>query len=129
MYAEVKGKEQDILRNGDLSCAFYVAMILRQFRLIAEPHATVAGLVRDLEASGWVKTDIIIPGAVVLWEELSQKNGEKHAHIGFVLNKMTAISHSDTERAPVEHHLTFGSERDGKPKRAIVATYALEGFL
>ena len=35
LYAEVKGKEQDILRNGDLSCAFYVAMLLHQFPLIS----------------------------------------------------------------------------------------------
>jgi hypothetical protein len=52
-----------------------------------------------------------------------------HAHIGFVVDKMTAISHSDTEKAPVEHHLTFGTNADGSPKRAIVAIYALEGFL
>jgi hypothetical protein len=129
LYAEVKGKEQDILRNGDLSCAFFVAMLLHQFKLIAEPHATVVGLVRDLERSGWVKTDILLPGAVVVWEELPQKSGEHHAHIGFALNKMTAISHSDTERMPTEHHITFGTNNDGAPKRRIVATYALEGFL
>ena len=129
LYAEVKGKEQDILRNGDLSCAFYVAMLLHQFRLIAEPHATVAGLVRDLQRSGWVKSDKVVPGAVVLWEEEAHKSGERHAHVGFVIDGMTAVSHSDNERVPVEHHLTFGSNKDGSPKRSITTIYVLEGFL
>lgn len=129
LYAEVKGKEEDILRNGDLSCAFFVAMLLHHFTLINEPHATVAGLVRDLERSGWVKTEKVMPGTVVLWEEALQKSGERHAHAGFVLDGMTAVSHSDIERTPIEHHLTFGSNGDGSPKRAVVAIYALEGFL
>ena len=34
-----------------------------------------------------------------------------------------------SERMPVEHHITFGSNKDGSPKRPIVAIYALEGFL
>ncbi len=129
LYAEVKGKEQDILRNGEISCAFFVAMILNQFKLIQEPHATVSGLVRDLLQSGWVETDRILPGAVVVWEELKHTSGEAHAHVGFVLDKMTAISHSDTERVPVEHHLNFGANKDGSMKRRVVAIYALEGFL
>lgn len=129
LYAEVGGKEQDILRDGDLSCAFFVAMILHQFKLIQDPHATVEGLMRDLKRSDWVETDLILPGAILVWEELAQKSGERHAHVGFALNKMAAVSHSDTERTPIEHHITFGSNHDGTPKRKIVAIYALEGFL
>jgi hypothetical protein len=129
LYANVDGKRIDILRDGDLSCALFVSVLLHHFNLIESPHATVTGLVRDMERSDWVETDIILPGAVVVWKPAVQKSGEQHAHIGFVLDKMTAVSHSDTEKAPVEHNLTFGTNGDGSPKRAIVAIYALEGFL
>lgn len=129
LYADVRGERQDILRDGDLSCAYFVAMVLHQFDLIQEPHATVAGLVRDLRQSGWVETDKVVPGSVVIWEEQAQKGGERHAHSGFALSPMSAVSHSDQERMPVEHHITFGQNPDGSPKRKIVAVYSLEGFL
>lgn len=129
LYANVDGKRVDILRDGDLSCALFVSVLLHQFKLIESPHATVAGLLRDMERSEWISTDMIFPGAVVIWEEAIQKSGERHAHSGFALSKMSAVSHSDVERAPVEHHITFGTNKDGSPKRKILATYTLEGFL
>jgi hypothetical protein len=47
----IDGKKQDVLRNGDLSCAIYVSSILRLMDLIPEIHTTVKGTVKAMEKS------------------------------------------------------------------------------
>jgi hypothetical protein len=123
LYASVDGERKDILRDGDLSCAYYVSCILFIFNLVKSPHATVAGLERDLKMSGWEKTNDPIPGAVVIWENAAQSGGEIHTHAGFCINKRAAISNSYKERCPAVHHLTFGTKKDGSPVRKIEAIY------
>lgn len=111
LYAQINGESQDILKDGDLSCAYFVSTILHHFKLIASPHATVSGTVKDLEKSGWQKIEAPIVGAVVVWEKASQAGDEPHEHIGFVSGDSKAISNSYIERVPVEHDLTFGGTR------------------
>lgn len=121
---EKSGKEFDILKNGKLSCAFFVSFILHHLKLIQEPHATVSGTVRDLEASGWQQVKDAQPGCVIVWE--ATRDHEKdmlHEHIGFYLGKSRAISNSSSKRYPIKHHWTFGLKQ-GKPKRRIEAIYA-----
>ena len=109
LYAEVGGEKKDILRDGDLSCAFFVSSILHHFSLVKGVHATVAGLTRDLEDSGWQVTTTPREGAVVIWAPEIQKSGEAHPHAGFYLSESEAISHSDVARTPVVHSLTARS--------------------
>ncbi|MBU6491019.1 hypothetical protein KGQ25_02625 [Patescibacteria group bacterium] len=123
LYAAVDGKRTDIVRDGDLSCAFFVSSILCFFRLIATPHATVSGLVRDLESSGWRKTEIPMPGDIIVWEPLLLSSGETHPHIGFFLGGEKAVSNDSETQTPINHHVTFGARSDGTPVRAIVALY------
>lgn len=123
LYADIDGKKEDILRDGDLSCSSFVSSILYHFRLLKDVHATVEGTLRDLNASGWVKSDTPIPGAVLLWEEAVQARGELHPHLGFAIADDQAISNSSSEGVPQQHHITFGKKDDGSPVRNIVAIY------
>ena len=109
-YALVDGVETDLLRDGELSCAFFVSFILRAFDLIKELHLRTYGTVKDLEASGWRKTDTPHEGDVVAWEEQQQKSGI-YPHIGFYIDEQTAISHLDAGHAPTIHNLTFNNAR------------------
>lgn len=109
-YAVIEGVETDILKNGELSCAFFVSFMLRAFGLLKELHVRTAGTVKDLEASDWRRTDTPQEGDVVVWEEMQQKSGI-YPHLGFYLDEQTAISHRDTHLAPVRHSLTFDGTR------------------
>ncbi len=107
-------KSRDILENGELSCAFYVSVILRILGLIKEPHATVDGLIKDIEYSGWQKIDKLQKGAVIVWEP---KNG--HKHIGFYLGKGRAASNSSIKKSPTIHSINY-------QKRKLIAIYIHE---
>ena len=114
------GKEKDILKNGELSCAFYVSCILKLFDLISRLHATVDGAVKDMIDNGWTETKKMKPGDVLVWEKKKFKDGELHRHLGFYLGDKKAISHRDNKRIPIIHHYTYGQTKDGQPKRKIV---------
>ncbi len=118
LYVEKGGKPVDILDDGRLSCAFFVSSILKHFDLVETPHATVAGLVRDMSASGWHNDWNPLYGTVLVWEPISQAGGESHAHVGFWLDELRAISHSDTARVPIIHSTSMGF-----PARRITAIY------
>lgn len=109
-YAEVDGEEKDLLRDGELSCAFFVSFVLRAFGLSKELHLRTAGTIQDLEASGWRKTETPHEGDVVIWEEKQQKSGV-YLHSGFYIDEQTAISHWDAHCTPVAHSLTFDGTR------------------
>ena len=122
LYAKVDGVEQDILKDGDRSCAVFVSSILHHLQLIQEPHATVPGLVRDMEKSGWEEIQNPKEGAVLVWEEQLQASGEMHPHAGFYVGNEEAISNSWQQKQPMVHHYTYGEE-EGKPIRPIAAMY------
>ncbi len=123
LYAKVDGKEQDILKNGDLSCAIFVSIILHTFELVKTPHATVLGLLKDMERSGWKKSRKLNKGDVIVWEPEDQTgDGVKHSHIGFYIGNEKAISNSTTKRVIAKHHYTYGTKA-GKPKRRIIGIY------
>jgi hypothetical protein len=125
LMALVDGEKKDILEDGNLSCALYVSAILHQFGLIDStiaPHARTESLVKNMEASGWVKTDSPTPGAVVVWEEMQQEN-HTVPHVGFWMSEEEAVSNSWKEKCPVRHHMTFGTSSDGSPMRNVTAVY------
>jgi hypothetical protein len=119
--------ETDLLQDGRLSCAHFVSSLLLRFQLIATPHLTVSGTIRDLKTSGWKKTEQPRAGDVVVWAPIEEFGG-MHEHIGFWINETRAISNSSSQGTPVEHHLTFGVDPTGKPVRETVAFYTLDRF-
>lgn len=111
LYALVNGKEQDILNDGELSCAYFVSHILLMFSLITEGHATVRGTVNDLMDSGWKVIDQPRTGAILVWEaSVTDDEGQLHDHIGFYIGDDQAVSNSTTKRIPQEHFWTFAHE-------------------
>ncbi len=99
----------DILRNGDLSCAFFVSSILKLFDLIGEIHTTVSATMNDLEARGWRRIKKPRKGAVIVWAPKKFKNGEVHRHIGIYIGGGKAVSNSSKKRSPQIHAWDFRS--------------------
>ena len=117
-YAKLDGKKTDIMKNGDLSCAWFVSSILYLFKLIKEPHATVDGTTRDLKQSGWEKIGKPKIGSIIVWE----KNHNSHKHIGFYIDNNKTISNNLKSKCPIIHHWTFGV-KNGKPVRKVEAIF------
>lgn len=114
-------KKINILKNGELSCAYFVSSILSMLNLIDRIHCTVDGVVENLEKYNWKKIRKLKKGCILVWEE--EKFGKEiHKHIGFYLGNNKAISNSSKKKFPTKHHFTFGTI-GGKPKRNIVAMY------
>lgn len=107
-----KKKKIDVLKNGRLSCAFYVSSILKLFNLISRPHPTVKSTIKDMQANGWEKIKTPKVGAVLRWEK--QKG---HEHLGFYIGNQKAVSNSSQKGVPVIHHWTYNG------KRKIIAIY------
>ena len=108
-YAEVDGKKQDIMRAGELSCAFFVSSITTLFDLTKKNHGTVKGVEKDLLESGWQEIENPKIGSVIIWDEMDF-DGEKHKHIGFYMGNEQAISNSYFKKVPKRHHWTFNDK-------------------
>lgn len=111
MYASVNGREQDIMNNGDLSCAFFVSSILKMCDLLPQLSVTVFGLIRNLEALRWQKVSEAMPGDILVWETIIDEKGDKHSHIGFYLGEEQAVSNSANTQTIQQHHWTFEGQR------------------
>lgn len=116
-YFKIKGKKIDILRSGDLSCAFFVSTILVIFKLISEIHTTVLGVEKDIEKFGWYKIKKPKIGSVLIWQSKIGESGEPHRHIGFYMGDKQAVSNSDKNMSPQIHNWQFDK------KRSIEAVY------
>ena len=110
LYADVDGVKKDILKDGWLSCAFYVSSILTLFKYIKEIHTTVSSTVRDLKESGWEEIDEPVPGSVIVWKPGQGTNG--HAHIGFYVGDGLAISNDSNKKHPWKWDWKFEGKRD-----------------
>ena len=111
--ATVDGETTDILRDGALSCGFFVSSILYINKLIRDMHTGVAGLERDMAASGWVQIPELREGAVIIWEPKEGSGGVLHLHTGFYVGNNRAISNgSNTSHIPEEHHVTYEGTRE-----------------
>lgn len=112
LYAELDGQEKDILGNGQLSCAIFASAVLYFNKLIKDIHGTVAGLERDLIASGWLETKELCPGAVLIWEKQAADDGSLHRHAGFYVGNDEAISNDSKGTGfPHRHHVTYNDTR------------------
>lgn len=113
IYASVDGEELDILRNGGLSCAWYVSCLLQNMGLISKPHTTVTSTEAELEESGWQKVNEAKTGDILVWES-HDFEGEHHMHIGFYMGNERAISNSATDGVPKEHDWLFRETTERK---------------
>ncbi|MBI2984165.1 MAG: hypothetical protein HYY50_00885 [Candidatus Kerfeldbacteria bacterium] len=141
-YGLADDRRQNLVRRGELSCAFYVSSILRLFNLLRGVHLTVAGTVADMKRSGWRHLPSSPrqrglrrgngrrprggarprPGWVIRWASQKFADGEEHQHLGFYLGRGRAISNRSSTGVPTLHHWTFGTRR-GKPVRPIIGLY------
>ena len=110
-YAKVDGKKKDIMRNGDLSCAFFVSSVLVLFKLIKDGHGTVNSTVEDMKKSGWKVISKPKIGSVIVWEKIVFENGESNKHIGFYVGNDMAISTNSNTGVIYSHHYTFDGKR------------------
>ena len=106
-YFFIDGKSKDVLRNGELSCAFYISSILYLLKLIKDLHTTVKGTLKDLEKSGWYEIKKPKKGAIILWD----KNNEGHYHLGFYWDKEKAISNVSFQKSPFFHSLKYQNRK------------------
>lgn len=123
IYADVNGEEKDILEDGALSCAVFASAVLLNLELIKKPHATVSSTIKDMLENGWHEIAQLKPGVVILWEKIMFEDGEEHPHMGFYIGNEEAISNSFTNKCPRQHHVTYGVNPDGTPKRKIEKIY------
>ncbi|MBI5742642.1 MAG: hypothetical protein HZA25_02285 [Candidatus Niyogibacteria bacterium] len=110
-FARSGGRKTDVMRGGDLSCAFYVSAVLTLFKCIKEGHCTVDSTVNDLRRSGWREVKRPRPGDVLVWAAVDFGAGEEHKHIGFYIGAGRAVSNNSRRGSPAEHDLTFGGKR------------------
>jgi len=103
LYCRVKSKKTDILKNGQLSCAFFVTAVLKIFSLIKNIHPTVHRAERDMNSMGWQEIKKLKSGSVIIWQEKIGRDGKSHKHIGFYLGQNKAISMSSRKRTPIVH--------------------------
>lgn len=120
LYVLENKQKKDILKNGELSCAYYVSSILKIFDLISQPHATIKSTIEDMLKSGWRATKKLKPGNVLIWQEKKFADGTIHQHLGFYLGQDKAISNDYKKSVPVIHHFTYGQTKTGQPKRKII---------
>ncbi len=121
-YAKINGKKSDLLKNGELSCAFFVSSVLALFPLFElikyPPHSTVDGTQKDLQQSGWQRIKKPKIGSIIVWE----KNHNSHKHIGFYIGNDKTISNNKKRKTPAVHHWTYGVKKD-RPVRKIEAIF------
>lgn len=111
--ALVNGKKKNLLKNGRISCAFYVSSLLLIFKLIKNQHATVSGTVADLKKFGWKKITRPRSGCIIVWEKDDYGAGQ-HEHIGFYIGNDKAVSNSSKKHYPTVHHWIYKGKRKVK---------------
>lgn len=121
-YVKNKTRTFDVLDNGRLSCAAYVSSMLFMIDALKHPRPTVVSLIKEMRKNNWYEIKKVKQGAVLVWEEIRDKKNEEHQHIGFYLGSGKAISNNSLKKSPIIHHWTYG-EKDGQPKRKIIAIY------
>lgn len=116
-YACIDGRKIDVMKNGGLSCAFFVSSLLSIIGLTQATHGTVESTIEDMKRSGWKPVKKLAPGSIIVWEEKKE-----HKHIGFYIGNDKALSNSSRKRSPAIHHFAYGI-KNGKPVRKIGAIY------
>lgn len=113
LYADLDGKEVDILNNGRWSCNVFVSSILYLHKLVKDVRANVESTERDMRANGWYEIKDLRLGAVLVWEKkLGDDDGKMHSHNGFYVGGDMAISNDSKGTGfPWKHHITYNGTR------------------
>lgn len=124
-YSVVDGVETDIMKNGELSCAYFVSSILKIFSLVDNYHATVGATVGDMERNNWEKVEKPEAGDVLLWAPRSS-DPDNNEHLGFYIGDEKVITNnyvgSNSEaggRPEIVHWLYEGHPDGARPLLAI----------
>lgn len=128
------GEVEDILRDGDYSCAFFVSTILRICEMLrGRTRTTVRGLREYLtHSSNWeeINCQSIEPGDIIFWERVTFADGSSNEHVGIALSQQEAVSTSDSKKMVVNHHINFDfvfhrAEKSGlqRPSRRIIQVF------
>lgn len=121
LYRAAPDGPEDVIEDGNLSCAFYTSSILALFDLTQQGvHTWVRNTIKDMVESGWVLCDEPGPARIVVWEKVGT-----HFHIGFCLDNKRAVSTYDGDRQPActlpREHWIVGSLKnsDGAPRQVV----------
>lgn len=107
-FALVNGEEEEVLQNGNRSCAVYLSSILVLSKLMKEVQLTVRRAITDMETCGWIETETLLPGCVLVWKEKDYGKGNLRRHIGFYVGDGIAISNDGETGCPMPHdYLTY----------------------
>ncbi len=100
------GELIDVIKNGDLACAYFVSSILTLCGFIKDGvHTTVDETLRDVEASSWIRTDTASIGSLVVWKKRKCSDGTYHRHLGFFVGQGEVISNDAISGHPKCHSL------------------------
>lgn len=102
-YVKLNGRKEEVLHNGDRSCAYYVSSILVIFKLIKDVQLTVHRTIADMKKTGWKEIKRPRKGCVIVWKEKKYGKNNPHKHIGFYLGKNIAISNNSSKGTPIKH--------------------------
>lgn len=83
-------KNNPILEDGTLGCAYVASDILVKAGILDKPIMNIATMVPTLQKKGWVKSDTPVPGGVVVWAATAGTDG--HKHIGVVTGPDSAVN-------------------------------------
>ncbi|MEY3784276.1 MAG: hypothetical protein RLZZ230_598 [Candidatus Parcubacteria bacterium] len=102
------GDTEDILKDGEYACAFFVSSVLTLVQAIDKPTTTESGLERKLtEDNRWFEVTLeeVEAGDVVFYEDTTLMDGSTETHVGFALDDNQAVSISDKLRLVTKHDL------------------------
>lgn len=110
----------DVLKNGDLSCAYFVSGILVLYQLIDRAHFRLDGTIEAMQKSNWFLLGEPVSGSIVVWNPIKQGETE-HLHIGFSIGDGVAISNRSSLGVPGEHPLHYsGLDKENKEAYATI---------
>lgn len=107
-------KKIDVVKNGNLSCAWFVSVILSLFGIIDRPHLTVERVEYELKKFGWRKVSRPKAGAIIIWKQAGSGKEILHRHIGFYVGGNRAVSNDSKKGYPVIHDWKFRNTRSSK---------------
>jgi len=112
-YCRFPEKDIDVMKNGALSCAFFVSSLTTICGLSERMHGTVQATIKDLLSHGWnfvADKEGLEICDVVIWEP-QKVEGELHSHIGFYIGNGRAVSNSSIHGVIKEHDIYFEGSR------------------
>jgi len=110
--------------KGEHSCAFFSSGVLLLAGMLPRISTTVPFLQKQIEESDeWKAVEDIQEGDVLFWEEMTFPDRHENGHSGFVIGDDEAVSTSSENKEVVRHHITYGVDESGAPKRKIMKTF------